>query len=258
MKHVKVFEDFLNEETADNGDTLGELNDMTLGQLERISDYAKMIKDRMMKGEKLESWMYSQLTIALENLNSVHDAMDGNDGTVEEREVSSAEREKLADKGFALPNGSYPIANVEDLKNAVSAFGRSNPEDRKEVAQHIAKRAKALGKEDLIPQTEIFQKALKESIEEINEAKLNRDQMMDWIRKSMKFVRTTEEFNGSKGGIWVSGENGDTFKGKPIYDYYAEGSAYELGVLAAWEKELNNRGWYSEWNDPGTVMVWPE
>jgi hypothetical protein len=39
----------------------------------------------MNKGEQLESWMYSQLTIALENLNSVHDAMDGNDGEVEEQ-----------------------------------------------------------------------------------------------------------------------------------------------------------------------------
>ena len=35
------------------------------------------------KGEQLESWMYSQLTVSLENLNSVHDAMDGNDGVVE-------------------------------------------------------------------------------------------------------------------------------------------------------------------------------
>ncbi len=73
----------LNEE--EGRDTLGELNEMTLGQLERIADYANMIKDRMHNGEQLESWMYSQLTIALENLNSVHDAMDGNDGEVEEQ-----------------------------------------------------------------------------------------------------------------------------------------------------------------------------
>lgn len=90
------------------------------------------------------------------------------DGFLNEKVFSSAEREKLADKGFALPDGSYPISNVEDLKNAVSAFGRSNPEKRKAVAQHIVKRAKALGKEDLIPQTEIFQKALQESA--LNEA----------------------------------------------------------------------------------------
>lgn len=68
---------------AEGRDTLAELNEMTLGQLERIADYANMIKSRMTKGEQLESWMYSQLTVSLENLNAVHDAMDGNDGKVE-------------------------------------------------------------------------------------------------------------------------------------------------------------------------------
>lgn len=68
---------------AEGRDTLAELNEMTLGQLERIADYANMIKDKMTKGEQLESWMYSQLTVSLENLNAVHDAMDGNDGKVE-------------------------------------------------------------------------------------------------------------------------------------------------------------------------------
>lgn len=81
MQYVTNFDEFMNE--AEGRDTLAELNEMTLGQLERISDYANMIKDRMTNGEQLESWMYSQLTIALENLNAVHDAMDGNDGVEE-------------------------------------------------------------------------------------------------------------------------------------------------------------------------------
>lgn len=59
------------------------LKEMTMGDLERIADYANMIAKRMSEGQELSSWMYSQLTIALENLNSVHDAMDGNDGTIE-------------------------------------------------------------------------------------------------------------------------------------------------------------------------------
>lgn len=80
---------------------------------------------------------------------------------ISEKEFSTEKREKLAKKGFALPDGSYPIETVDDLKNAVSAFGRSNDEDRPKVAKHIESRAKALGKEDMIPQTEIFQKALK-------------------------------------------------------------------------------------------------
>lgn len=78
---ILLFEEFTNN--TGSRDTLAELNEMTLGQLERIADYANMIKDRMHKGEELESWMYSQLTVSLENLNSVHDAMDGNDSRVE-------------------------------------------------------------------------------------------------------------------------------------------------------------------------------
>lgn len=91
----------------------------------------------------------------------------------------------------------------------------------------------------------------------INEAKvIDRDEMIKWIQQYMKFVKTTEEFDGSTGGIWVSGENMDLFKGKRIYDYYNETRAYDLGVLSSWEKELDKRGWYSEWYDAGTVMIW--
>jgi hypothetical protein len=81
MEHVKSISNFINE--GKSKDMVAELNEMTLGQLERIADYANMIKGRMLKGQQPESWMYSQLTIALENLNSVHDAMDGIDGVVE-------------------------------------------------------------------------------------------------------------------------------------------------------------------------------
>jgi hypothetical protein len=64
-------------------ETVAGLKEMTMGDLERIADYANMIAKRMSEGQELDSWMYSQLTIALENLNSVHDAMDGDDGKIE-------------------------------------------------------------------------------------------------------------------------------------------------------------------------------
>lgn len=90
----------------------------------------------------------------------------------------------------------------------------------------------------------------------VTEKKTNRDDTIKFIEKYMRFVRTTEEFNGSQGGIWVSGEDGDEYKGATIYDYYTSGKSYELGVNIKWEKELNKRGWYSEWYDAGTVMIW--
>jgi len=81
-------------------DTLGELNNMTLGQLERIEDYAEMISDRMDAGQQLESWMFSQITVALDNLNAVHDAMDGEDGIKESIVTEGDDTEqKSTDRG---------------------------------------------------------------------------------------------------------------------------------------------------------------
>ena len=65
---------------------------------------------------------------------------------------SDEEREKLAEKGMALPDGSYPIRNENDLRNAIRAYGRSKPQGRVKVRKHITKRARALRKEYLIPQ----------------------------------------------------------------------------------------------------------
>jgi hypothetical protein len=64
------------------------------------------------------------------------------------REVSDKERKDLVKKGWALPDGSYPIANASDLHNAIEAFGRKPTPETK---AHIIKRAKALGKTDMLP-----------------------------------------------------------------------------------------------------------
>jgi hypothetical protein len=71
---------------------------------------------------------------------------------MEFKQFTEEERQKLAKKGQALPDGSYPIRNESDLKNAIQAYGRSKPSDRAKVRAHIRKRAKALGKADLIPE----------------------------------------------------------------------------------------------------------
>lgn len=69
---------------------------------------------------------------------------------VEKREFTDAERKDMAEAGQALPDGSYPIKTVKDLKNAIQAYGRAK--DKAKVKEHIMQRAKALGKEDLIPE----------------------------------------------------------------------------------------------------------
>jgi hypothetical protein len=60
-------------------------------------------------------------------------------------------RERLAREGKALPDGSFPIRNIQDLKNAVRAYGRAKPGSRGSVRKHIIRRARGLRRPDLIP-----------------------------------------------------------------------------------------------------------
>jgi hypothetical protein len=66
-------------------------------------------------------------------------------------DYSQDTREGYARKGWAMPDGSFPIANASDLKNAVRAYGRASSGDRAKVRRHIMKRARGLGRADIIP-----------------------------------------------------------------------------------------------------------
>lgn len=66
------------------------------------------------------------------------------------REFTAADRRRLAEKGWALEDGGYPIETVEDLRNAIQSVGRAKDSD--EAKAHIKKRAAELGQEDLIPE----------------------------------------------------------------------------------------------------------
>lgn len=69
---------------------------------------------------------------------------------LQKRDFTAEERKKLAEKGEAMPDGSYPIANKEDLKNAVLSWGRGGA--KADVKAFIIKRAKALGAENELPE----------------------------------------------------------------------------------------------------------
>lgn len=65
------------------------------------------------------------------------------------KDYDKASRDKMAKAGTAMPDGSFPIADEDDLHNAVKLAGHAdNPAAAK---AHIKKRAKALGKSDAIP-----------------------------------------------------------------------------------------------------------
>lgn len=69
--------------------------------------------------------------------------------TEEARTFNSKQRKGAAKSGNALPDGSFPIENVQDLKNAIRAIGRAK--DPAAAKAHIKKRASVLGQSALIP-----------------------------------------------------------------------------------------------------------
>ncbi len=66
------------------------------------------------------------------------------------KDYNTDQRREMARKGWALPDGSYPIADGGDLQDAIHAIGRGGTSHMK-IRAHIMKRAKALGMEDKLP-----------------------------------------------------------------------------------------------------------
>lgn len=66
-------------------------------------------------------------------------------------DFSAKQRDKLANQGEAMPDGSYPIRNRSDLANAIQSLGRAK--DEAAVKAHIIKRARALKATDALPKS---------------------------------------------------------------------------------------------------------
>lgn len=66
--------------------------------------------------------------------------------TIQKDKYSQADREKMAKTGEAMPDGSFPIKDAEDLSNAMNDLGRKGNDPA--VKAHIAKRARAMNMED--------------------------------------------------------------------------------------------------------------
>lgn len=65
--------------------------------------------------------------------------------------ISRRVRKKLAAEKKAMPDGSFPIRNIQDLKNAISSYGLAKDSRKAAVKRHIMRRARGLDRPDLIP-----------------------------------------------------------------------------------------------------------
>ena len=73
--------------------------------------------------------------------------------------------------------------------------------------------------------------------------------------KGVHVSGTTDEFYGEKNdnnGIWVAAEYTPE-----MFDYYNEVWGDTFGVEPKLNQLAEDSGWYFEWYDAGTMMVWP-
>lgn len=65
-------------------------------------------------------------------------------------DFSAEERRKLTEKGEAMPDGSFPIRNRQDLDDAVRSIGRAK--NRAAARDWIIRRADELKAKDALPE----------------------------------------------------------------------------------------------------------
>jgi hypothetical protein len=117
--------------------------------LSQLSSSAPNLKSRLRSAKK--SARTFAVTSAAKKVENLKERALVAAAITELAKFSEEDRAKLAEEGLALPDGSYPIRNEDDLRNAIRAYGRANPKDRYKVRKHITKRARSLKKTDLIP-----------------------------------------------------------------------------------------------------------
>lgn len=66
-------------------------------------------------------------------------------------DYTTAQRQQMAKDGQALPDGSFPIANKQDLAKAILTCGLAN--NKAAAKAWIIKRARDLGAVDMLPKS---------------------------------------------------------------------------------------------------------
>lgn len=92
---------------------------------------------------------------------------------------------------------------------------------------------------------------------------ISREKLIQKLEKAYPtmMLRDTEDFDGEKGGIWTSGEDAPLDKtNMPLFDYWNEdysGKKYIFGVRVHLHDFLERNGWFAQWHDAGTMMLYP-
>lgn len=116
-------------------------------------------------------------------------------------EFTKEQRKKLAEKKEAMSDGSFPIRNVADLRNAIQAYGRAKNKDKAKA--WIKKRAKALQAESYLPeewmadtaaQSDLISDLISQIVEDSKDIKHHGIKGQKWgVRRTQKQIEADSE-----------------------------------------------------------------
>lgn len=122
-----------------------EAAELAVGQWDEVCDIELLIQATHLMGCFRQRELYGDVDDGEPVYKSLpDDQLEQAASYLLKRKFSSDERKRLAEAGHALPDGSYPIENDEDLHNA-AILARSGHGDVAAAKRLIASRAKALG-----------------------------------------------------------------------------------------------------------------
>jgi hypothetical protein len=114
------------------------------GGAREVVPRARKIADALLDLQKIGVEMSD-----IEDLAKIIGAETVSESELIKSKYSDEEKSKMSEAGQAKSDGSYPIKDSEDVKNAVADYNRSGGSESDK--EHIIARARAIGSEDCLP-----------------------------------------------------------------------------------------------------------
>ena len=154
-----------------------------------------------------QGWLTKDSAFYLKRDEAIEHALKLEEARLAKKEFSDEKRKEMADKGHAMPDGSFPIEDAKDVQNAVLAHGRAK--DPKKAKAHIIARAKEIGATEHLPtdwegstkdkEAEKVEKkaAMKKDLEDVARTACIIEHL-NWLAQSVSFEEAIEDDEESK------------------------------------------------------------
>ena len=248
--------------------------------IERLHDAAGRYKNKLneAKFKVGDKWEWHHVdgvkTVEITNVKSNGDVVGREDGSSEDfivRDANKYLKKKVTESVINEARKQYKVMDVTVDGNPVIEFQNLNSkmkwiENNPDAIIQNIKTSSFDADQKRITGTSrgpfwiVIKPDFNESL--VNEAKnLTREELVKILQTkyALNFTKNSEEFDGEEGGIWLGGSEGLVMPdGKTeMFNYYHGGSKFPQGINKDFANFLAKRGWYGQFADPGTVLLWP-